>query len=45
MVPDAIKQTLLALVPYALGGVVIYGLYLSAPYIIKNLLTKKGATA
>ncbi len=44
MVPDAIKQTLLALVPYALGGVAIYALYLSAPYIVKNLLTKK-ATA
>ncbi len=43
-IPTAIKQTLLALVPYALGGVAIYALYLSAPYIVKNLLTKK-ATA
>jgi hypothetical protein len=43
-IPNAIKQTLLSLVPYALGGVAIYALYLSAPYIVKNLLTKK-ATA
>lgn len=42
-IPDAIKQTLTGLVPYAIGGVAIYALYLSAPYIIKNLLTKKAA--
>lgn len=44
MVPNAIKQTLFGLIPYAIGGVAIYALYLSAPYIVKNLLTKK-ATA
>lgn len=43
-IPDAFKQILVSLVPYALGGVAIYALYLSAPYIVKNLLTKK-ATA
>ncbi len=43
-VPDAFKQILVSLIPYALGGVAIYALYLSTPYIVKNLLTKK-ATA
>ena len=42
-IPDALKQTLFALVPYAIGGVAIYALYLSAPYIVKNLLTKKAS--
>jgi hypothetical protein len=43
MVPQAIKQTLIALVPYAFGGVAIYAMYLAAPYVIKNLLTKKAS--
>lgn len=43
-IPQAFKQILVSLVPYALGGVAIYALYLAAPYIVKNLLTKK-ATA
>lgn len=42
-IPNAIKDTLTALVPYAIGGVAIYALYLAAPYLIKNLLTKKEA--
>lgn len=40
-IPQAFKQILTSLLPYALGGVAIYALYLSAPYIVKNLLTKK----
>ena len=43
-IPNAIKDTLTGLVPYALGGVAIYALYLAAPYLIKNLLTKKETT-
>lgn len=43
-IPTMVKQTLLGLVPYALGGVAIYAMYLAAPYVIKNLLTKKAAT-
>ncbi len=42
-IPDLFKQTLLGVVPYALGGVAIYALYLAAPYVIKNLLTKKAS--
>lgn len=42
-IPNAIKSILVGLVPYALGGVAIYALYLSAPYIVKNLLTKKAS--
>ncbi len=42
-VPALIKQTLMDLVPYAIGGVAIYALYLAAPYLIKNLLSPKAA--
>jgi hypothetical protein len=42
-IPKAVKDTLLAFVPYAIGGVAIYAMYLAAPYVIKNLLTKKAS--
>lgn len=44
-VPVLIKQTLMQLVPYAIGGVAIYALYLAAPYLIKNLLSPKPSAA
>jgi hypothetical protein len=42
-VPKLVKDTLLGLVPYAFGGIAIYAMYLAAPYVIKNLLTKKAS--
>jgi len=42
-IPRLLKDTLLGLVPYAIGGVAIYAMYLAAPYVIKNLLTKKAS--
>lgn len=44
-IPTMLKQILMGLVPYALGGVAIYALYLAAPYLIKNLLSPKTAAA
>lgn len=40
-VPDQIKAALFAVLPYALAGVAVYGLFLSAPYIIKSIATNR----
>ncbi len=42
-IPDAFKNILRASAPYALAGVAVYVLYLSAPYIVKELFTKKAS--
>jgi len=42
-IPSAIKQILLAVAPYAVAGAAVYALYLSAPYLIKNLFASKAS--
>jgi len=42
-IPDAFKNFLKGLAPYAVGGAAIYALFLAMPYLVKNLLTKKAS--
>ncbi len=42
-IPNAIKAALVSLMPYALGGIAVYALYLSMPYLVKNLFTKRAS--
>ena len=39
-----LQSLLQSLMPYALGGVAIYALYLAAPYLMKEIFTRKSAT-
>ncbi len=39
-IPDQAKAALLAVLPYALAGVAVYALFLSAPYLIKAIATR-----